>query len=198
MDSKGDKTTLKIPVIKDIIQRSKKLKESLMQHFKGFSLSVLLVYHKKKIKKNLKVQLATLIYMWLCFWFSFLITLSCILEVKPLRWGRVHKPLRFTFQFLAQLLKSFFLFYPCRGKALFVPSVLCFQVSGCVQKKSKTKTNQNKTYQGVSFLRVKNYQFLLIIRRRKCSTVHFFQEYILEEEIILKKFFMSQESYTLT
>ena len=198
MDSKGDKTTLKIPVIKDIIQRNKKLKESLMQNFKGFSLSVLLAYHKKKIKKNLKVHLATLIYMWLCFWFSFLNTLSCILEVKPLRWGHVHKPLRFTFQFLAQLLKSFFLFYPSRGKALFVPSVLCFQASGCVQKKSKNKTNQNKTYQGVSSLRVKNYQFLLIIRRRKCSTVHFFQEYILEEEIILKKFFISQESYTLT
>lgn len=28
--------------------------------------------------------------------------------------------------------------------------------------------------------------------------LHFFQEYILEEEIILKKFFISQESYTLT
>lgn len=172
MDSKGDKTTLKIPVMKDIIQRNKKWKESLMQNFKGFSLSVLLVYHKKKIKKNLKVHLATLIYMWLCFWFSFLNTLSRILEVKPLRWGRVHKPLRFTFQFLAQLLKSF-LFYPSRGKALFVPSVLCFQVSGCVQKKSKTKPKQNKTYQGVSSLRVKNYQFLLIIRRRKCSTYTF-------------------------
>lgn len=45
--------------------------------------------------------------MRLCFWCSFLSALCSILEAKLLRWGHVHKPLRFASWFLAQLRKSF-------------------------------------------------------------------------------------------
>lgn len=111
-----------------------------MHNFKGFSFSVLLVSQEKK--KTLKVHLATLIYMWLWFWFSFLNTLNSILEAKLLSWGHVLKPLSFTFQCLAQLLKSFFLFPPPpkpEGRHSLSLTALCVQVPDCVRTKRKEK-----------------------------------------------------------
>ena len=131
--------------------------------------------------------------MWLCFWCSVWNTLNCIFEVKSRRWGHVHQPLRFSFQFLAQLLKSFFLrsLSKPKGRQSFCLSMLCFQGPGCVQKGQQKQDLPKES----PLLRVKHHQFLLIIRRRKCSPILFFQEYILKEEIILRHFYTSVELY---
>lgn len=130
--------------------------------------------------------------MWLCFCCSFWNALNCIFEVKPRGWGHVHQPLRFTFQFLAQLLKSFFMFsLQTKGKAFFVSINAVFSRAWLC---SKGKQKQDLPKES-PLLRVKPHQFLLIIRRRKCSPILFFQEYILKEEIILRNFYTSVELY---
>ena len=72
-------------------------------------------------------------------WCSFLSALSSILEAKLLRWGHVHKPMRFTSLFLAQLLKFLLIAsLQAKGKAFFVLVSSVFS-SVCLYPEEKLK-----------------------------------------------------------
>lgn len=78
-----------------------------------------------------------------------------------------------------------------KGKAFFVSINAVFSRAWLC---SKGKQKQDLPKES-PLLRVKPHQFLLIIRRRKCSPILFFQEYILKEETILRNFYTSVELY---